>query len=217
VNLAYQGSQVDNLKNTVDTKESTIELLQQKADTLQSSDTAQTARLASVQGSLSKLCNIVQSAANSGQFSPPAQVQGLCGLALPSVAVIRPQSGDRVPMATEVSGTANASRLNGLTIWFAVTTPGIGGYFIQGDWATRSGPATVTAEGKWTSPGIFVGQKGDAGKSFDIVVILADNSAATRLWNYLQHGHQTGKFPALTSLPQGAQEYTRINVIRTER
>ena len=117
-------------------------------------------------------------------------------------------------MLTEASGTANTKLLNGRSIWLAVSTPGIPGFFIQGDWPTRSGPATVMADGTWTSPTIIVGQAGDIGRNFDIVVFLANNSAAGEFWNYLRQGHQAGTFVPMMRLPAGAQEYLRVNVVR---
>jgi len=214
VTLAYQGTQVDQLKASNATQQDEIALLQEKVNTLQATNNTQAGRLAAAQGSVSELCKVVQSAASSGQFSPPGQVEGICGPVVPTMAVSRPQAGDKVPMLTEASGTADVKALNGRSIWFAVTTPGIAGFFIQGDWPTMSGPATVTTEGKWTSPTIVVGQAGDIGRSFDIVVLLANNSAAGEFWNYLQQGHQTGRFVPMMHLPAGAQEYLRISVVR---
>ncbi len=189
-----------------------IASLQFKVGTLDASNKELARKLASADGVKSGLCKAMLSAADSGQFSPPSAVSDICGI-VPIVAVKRPRAGDRVGMATEVAGTADVRALNGRTIWFALSTPGIPGFYMQGRWP-NAGPAQFTVEGTWTSPGLFVGGPNDIGKQFDIVIILADKSAAREFWNILQHDSKIGSYPPIAQLPAGAREFTRVNVIR---
>ena len=225
INLMVAGWQAPQLRADNDTLRDQVTGLQIRVDSLQrqlasqqSANTALQADVRSLESSkaalTSSLCNILRSAVVSGQLSLSSQAESACGPVFPLLSVERPRPADIVPMATEASGTVDVSKLDGQTIWFGVTTPGVPGFFLEGNWPAKTGPATITPEGDWTSPGLFVGQAGDTGKPFDIVIILAGSSAANQFWNYLQQGAATGKYPPIEQLPAGAHEFTRVDVIR---
>ena len=122
ITLMYQGTQVDHFKAVADAQQAEIGLLNQRVDAFDSSNKELAIRLATAQKSLSGVCSAVRSAAVSGQYSLPNQLQGTCGVRFSIVTMQRPQAGDRVRAVTEAAGTADVKGLNGRAIWFAVDT-----------------------------------------------------------------------------------------------
>jgi hypothetical protein len=121
----------------------------------------------------------------------------------------------RVPAVITVRGTVHEP-LSGRSIWIVTATPGINRYYPQGSWRPdRLGPASTTPDGRWTSPSVYLGDpKRDRGRHFDVIAILADQSAEDSLWEYLKEGSRTGSFPGIPELPGGAEEYDRVEIVR---
>jgi hypothetical protein len=168
-----------------------------------------------------QLCGAVNTAISSGRWAGSQDgIRDNCPQPDDGDGVLvvkRPRAdGDKVPMVpavTEAGGTVDVWQFIGKEIWFAVMTPGEKGYHIQGDWPSKSGPAKI-AQGRWTSPALYLGGKADAGKHFDIVMILANENASSKFWDYLREGSDTHSFPEMTKLPLGAEEWNRVDVIR---
>jgi hypothetical protein len=64
--------------------------------------------------------------------------------------------------------------------------------------------------------GINLGENGDAGKSFDIIVVLVNEEVHAIFERRQEEGCQTGSFPGLLfiELPQGIDEKASASVIR---
>jgi hypothetical protein len=140
-----------------------------------------------------------------------------CGQVLVITSPARPAANNpaAVPRAITVTGTINKQLDKTQSIWILVSTPGINRYYPQGSAPDGVGPAILDANHQWTSPTVLLGGPGDKGRIFYVIAVLADANATTAFWNYLKTGASTHKFPGLGSLPQGAIEYDRVEVIRS--
>ena len=69
--------------------------------------------------------------------------------------------------------------------------------------------------GEWQSQ-VIVGRKGneDIGKSFDIIVALADMNAHYQFEQYMEQGALDGDYYGLGTLPDGLFLYDRVTVVR---
>ncbi|MCD2187827.1 hypothetical protein [Actinomycetospora soli] len=75
-------------------------------------------------------------------------------------------------------------------------------------------PCTVAADGDWTCPATFIGNKDtDRGQVFDLVLYRVDGRAVTAFLNY-DRTRPEGTYRGLAQMPDGAQELGRIEVVR---
>lgn len=213
---SYISTQVDSnhKDSTISQKNAEIERLTVELENSTQNGTDLQNRLNEFTNVHAQLCQAVNAAIKSGQYAGANDaVKASCGSTSGPLVVARPANGDKVSAATEAVGTVNTAWLADKEIWFAVKTPDEAGFHIQGNSATQSGPAKPV-NGRWTSPGLLLGSTQDAGKHFDIIIIVANRDASAAFWTYLQKGAQTGSYPAMPNLPQGAEEWTRIDVVR---
>jgi hypothetical protein len=119
--------------------------------------------------------------------------------------------GDIVPQSPTVSGTYS----NDVTdhIWVLAYPPD-GRYYPQSTDAC-AGISTIQSGGLWEAR-INLGGEGDAGKPFDIIVVLVNEEAHAIFEARQEEGCQTGHFPGLLfiELPQGIDEKDSVRVIR---
>jgi hypothetical protein len=111
-----------------------------------------------------------------------------------------------VPKATPMRGTATNLARDQM-IWVFTVNPR------DPHMNPQPQAAVVQPDGGWSSTA-FVGSDGDAGKQFQIFVVVADPGAVNAIKTYLSNANQTGHYPGLAALPDGAREYDRISVVR---
>jgi len=121
-----------------------------------------------------------------------------------------------VPDAITVLGVANLSaKQQGEAIWVLTSTLGVDRVYPQGSWLDGVGPASLDANHHWAVPTVLVGGPGDKGRVFYVIAVLADAQASKMFWQYLETGATTHQYPGLDSMPMGAVEYDRVEVIRS--
>ena len=201
--------------------------LHERVNALQDQVTALQGQLTDVRGSYGQLTKLVDNQLEMGNISVQTALRyvpdgrGLCscGQALVIRSPARPTGNNPavVPGAITVTGTINMTpkEIEGQSIWILISTPGINRYYPQGSASDGVGPAVLDANHQWTSPTVLVGGPGDKGRIFYVIAVLADGNATNAFANYLKVGASTGKFPGLNSLPKGATEYDRVEVVRS--
>jgi hypothetical protein len=120
-------------------------------------------------------------------------------------------NNDTVPQILSVEGAYSNEVID--HIWVLVYPPN-GRYYPQSTDAC-AGISTVQSGGLWQAD-ISLGGEGDAGKPFDIIVVLANEEANAVFERRQEIGCQTGSFPGLLfiELPQGIDEKASVSVIR---
>lgn len=124
------------------------------------------------------------------------------------------EDGDRIPSRIEVLGNCS-SELEG-DIWVLVYAPN-GRWYPQSSDPCR-GRHVTKADQIWEVPAIFGGENSNFGEAFDIVVILA-NDSASRFFNSTQIAWcNAGDYPGLLTiqLPAGIDEKDRVRVYRMD-
>lgn len=159
-----------------------------------------------------EMCEVILANTRSGQSPLPwKELAQACGVKLPSIIVHRPTPQSKVRAESEAVGTLDTKKFRNRELWFAITTPGVDKFFIQGNSKAKTGPAEINQDGTWVSPSLFVGLPQDTGRHFNIVLIIANDQASRHLRGYLEKNEET-RLPI--PLPEGAEEYTRVEVIR---
>ena len=197
--------------------------LHERVNALQDQVTALQGQLTDVRGSYNRLTALVDYQLEKGnisvqtvlQYVPNGQGLSLSGQALVITSPARPTANNPavVPIAITVTGTVNTA-LNGRSIWILISTPGINRFYPQGSVSDGAGPAILDANHQWASPTVTVGLPADRGRIFYVIAVLADPNATTAFWNYLKAAASTHNSSGLQSLPPGATEYDRVEVIR---
>lgn len=128
----------------------------------------------------------------------------------PKVTLDNIQNDQKVPCSNLASGTYP----DGLdkAIWPIVY---IAGRYHPQD---EGGKAAPKANGTWHQTVRFGDCAGnptkDVGQSFQLVIVTANEAANAAFEAYILKGQQTGDWPGMEQLPPGAEEQTRIFVIR---
>ena len=198
--------------------------LHERVNGLQDQVTALQGQLTDVRGSYGRLTALVDNQLEKGnisvqtvlQYVPNGQGLSLSGQALVITSPARPTVNKPavVPIAITVTGTVNKA-LNGRSIWILISTPGVNRFYPQGSAPDGAGPAILDANHQWAwaSPTVTVGLPGNRGRIFYVIAVLADPNATTAFWNYLKAVASTHNSPGLPSLPPGATEYDRVEVM----
>ena len=124
----------------------------------------------------------------------------------PAVKITTPSEGSYVGTTQLVSGTSQNIPA-GYEIRVMIYSQGIDRYYPQDK------PADIGINGDWTKY-VFIGNESDAGKQFDIVVMLADEKAQEYLDDYIEDCIEKGNYPGLETLSEGLSEHDRITVTR---
>lgn len=116
------------------------------------------------------------------------------------------QDGGTYPCLNLAKGTYNED-LEG-QIWVVVLA---GNYHVQ----DYQGKPPIMHNGTWSSDVRF-GNCSDPeqGKIFKVLVVVADNQASQVFKAYLENGRQTGEYPGIDELPEGAEEHIFLSITR---
>ena len=71
----------------------------------------------------------------------------------------------------------------------------------------------LTADGKWSAR-VLLGNENDSGKTFDIIAITSNAEAQEVIDEYLDQGRETGVWPGMPALPDGATRRASVTVVR---
>jgi len=133
---------------------------------------------------------------SNGQTPEPYQIQ-----------IISPNSADLVPILARVEGEFSGELPRDLHMWLVVnpsTSTGL--------WWPQKGQINPTEGRPWIIDA-WIGEDKDAGKRFDIAVVLLDKNDNQLFQNYMQKGQETGDWLGIP-LPANAIIADRITVIR---
>jgi hypothetical protein len=122
------------------------------------------------------------------------------------IEITYPYDGATVEIREIVRGTSEKIP-EGQAIWIVVYPHIVGRYYPQND------PADVHADGDWASL-TFIGIEEDVGRKFDIIAVLADESAQEAFNVYLTQAKDKKTWQGLEKLPEGTAIYDRITVTR---
>ncbi len=126
-----------------------------------------------------------------------------------AVAITRPSDGAAVEYIDTVEGTAAGLR-PGESVWVLITDADDNVYHPQ------VGPAARVGEHGWRVVGVRFGEERTLGigKRYRISVAVAGPPATSTLDDYLDAGRQSGSFPGLRALPEGARLQAQSIVVQ---
>jgi len=92
-------------------------------------------------------------------------------------------------------------------MWLVIFSKDIGKFYPQ------ENPILAGSNGMWSKK-CYVGSERDAGRDFELMVVLADPIANSVFLDYIEESESTGKWPGMNRLPEGAEIHAKVNVIR---
>lgn len=122
------------------------------------------------------------------------------------ITIDNPTDGSYVGLNITVTGTSSGD-YSDFHLWVVVHPIGSSGY-----WPQVSEIIPNRKTGQWAQP-VNLGTQKDKGKSFEIIVVSANQSANNSFNNYLAESKINNKYPEVP-LPQGINILTLITVIR---
>lgn len=125
------------------------------------------------------------------------------------VEITYPADGDTVPMTEDLEGTSEDVPEDA-ELWIMVYPEGVNRYFPQDK---QSFPVIMMANGDWTAQAI-IGSPTDGGLEFKLFAVLADESANAEIVEFLIWCDEEGSWPGLEQLPDGAEIYDYVAVVR---
>jgi len=123
----------------------------------------------------------------------------------PEINFTYPSNATIVNMKETVSGTAK-NIPSGYKLWILVHPLATNNLYPQ------KGNVQIINE-KWSIP-IEIGIKENAGEQFEIIAALADEKAHEEFTNYINTGKNTGYWPGMNNIPDGAGVYDEVIVTR---
>ena len=124
----------------------------------------------------------------------------------PEIEITYPHDNDTVEISETVEGTSQ-NIPEGQVIWIVVYPHPVDRYYPYND------PADIQVNGEWASL-VVIGVEEDAGMKFDIIAVLADESAQDTFDAYLKQAEATNNWSGLDAIPSGAVIYGRVTVTR---
>jgi PGF-pre-PGF domain-containing protein len=124
-----------------------------------------------------------------------------------SINITHPFDNSIVLMKEKVTGTSQ-NIPNGQKLWILVYPHNAYKYYPQ------HGSVAIENNGDW-SIDIEIGTQVNVGEKFDIIAVLANQSAQNEFINYINTGINTKQWPGMPSIPNGAVEYAKVTVTRT--
>ncbi len=122
------------------------------------------------------------------------------------VSVKYPPNNSTVEIKEMIQGTSQRIS-KGQEIWIVVYPHITDRYYPQ------NGPADVEVGGEWASLTI-IGVETDTSMKFDIIAVLADETAQDTFNDYLSKSQADQSWEGLEKLPSGAAIYDRVTVTR---
>lgn len=124
-------------------------------------------------------------------------------------AISEPRDGAQVEMSERVSGSSahidTPERVMLVTYW-----PGGGRFYPLAE------PLDFEMDGEW-SVRASIGQPGDVGVEFDLIMVLNDDDAHAELETYVAQVRASGgESPGLESLPDGSRRLEVVSVVRAD-
>jgi hypothetical protein len=134
----------------------------------------------------------------------------VCCAGATEVEITSPADGDTVSMIGEdIEGTSKDIP-EGYELWIMVYPDGVNRFYPQDK---RDLPLIPMANGDWTAEAI-IGSDPDHGLEFKLYAVLANETANTEILDYLDRSREAGSWDGLEQLPDGAEIYDYVTVIR---
>ena len=133
----------------------------------------------------------------------------VCCAGATEVEITSPSDGDTVSMVEDLEGTSKDIP-EGDELWIMVYPDGVNRYYPQDK---RDLPIIPMANGDWTAKAI-IGCETDHGREFKLFAVLANETANAEILEYLDECIENGSWPGLEQLPDGAEIYDYVTVIR---
>jgi hypothetical protein len=124
---------------------------------------------------------------------------------IPEIEIISPSNNAAVQMNETVVGTAK-NIPEGYEIWILVYPYTVNQYYPQ------SSKVIIQNDG-WSVP-VGIGDNNNSGTTFDIVAVLANQTAQEKFNNYISRSEASRSWSWIEQIPDGAKEYSRITVTR---
>ncbi len=122
------------------------------------------------------------------------------------IRITYPQNQALIDRIENIQGTSR-NIPDGYQMWLVIFSKDVGKFYPQED------PILVGPNEMWSKK-CYIGSDRDAGKDFELMVVLADPSANSVFLDYIEESELAGKWPGLNGLPEGADVYAKVNVIR---
>ena len=122
------------------------------------------------------------------------------------VGITYPLNQTSCQITETVQGTSNKLPLD-TRIWIIIKPQENDLYYPQNK------PAETDVNGNWSSV-VSIGLQGDVGEKFEIIAVLADESAQNSFSAYIANGRENNSFEGMQQLPDGVQIYDQILVTR---
>lgn len=121
----------------------------------------------------------------------------------PSIPIVNITSPlNTVKLSDTITGTSK-NITNGQTVWVLIYPHTANKYYPQNEVDNEN----------WNLQAQFGGDK-DVGNRFDVIAVMADQSAQNELQAYYDSCIKTGSWPGLLNLPNSARELDRVTVTR---
>ncbi|MBU4219923.1 MAG: hypothetical protein KKB90_13340 [Actinobacteria bacterium] len=124
----------------------------------------------------------------------------------PSVKITYPGNGSEVAMREAVRGVSQNIGTKG-SLSVVVYIPADRRHYPQVQ------EPNVLPNGNWEAEAWF-GGTGDSGLRFEVEAVLVDAEARGALENYFSDCEKANSWPGMDELPEGAEIYDRVNVVR---
>jgi PGF-pre-PGF domain-containing protein len=121
-----------------------------------------------------------------------------------TIKITYPSDASFVNIKETAIGTAG-NIPEGQKLWILIYPPAANKFYPQ-HWSVN------VISGNWSIP-VELGTKYNAGETFKIIAVLADQESNKELTNYINTGNSTG-WPGMSSIPVGAQVVDEVTVTR---
>jgi hypothetical protein len=125
------------------------------------------------------------------------------GTQLPEIKIN--YTSDTAHIAENIIGTAK-NIPDGYELWILVYPYAAKKYYPQHE-------EVSIQNGVWSIP-VGIGTEDNVGEKFDIIAVLANRDARIEFTSYMVNGEKNNDWPGMNKIPDGAEVYDRITVVR---